>query len=109
MERRVTVNDRIERVELEVPPELQSQEMPREPTLRDSQGPCLYFGPKGERCSRPALEGCYCASHQANGAASISARSYSRVLAATIALILIVWPYISDLVRDFLHWLASAR
>ncbi|HEY6466161.1 MAG TPA: hypothetical protein VIY69_09235 [Candidatus Acidoferrales bacterium] len=109
MERRVTVNDRIERLELEVPPELQAAEMGAKPARRNSQGPCLYFGPKGERCSRPALEGGYCAAHQANGAASLSARSYSRVLAATIALILIVWPYISDLVRDLLHWLASSR
>ena len=106
MERRVTVNDRIERLELEVPPELRSVETPIEPALRGRQGPCLYFGTKGERCSRQALEGGYCASHQANGTSSLS-RSYSRVLAATIALILIVWPYISDLVRDFLHWLAA--
>lgn len=107
MERRVTVNDRIERLELEVPSELRSVALPGEPARKGSQGPCLYFGPKGQRCSRPALEAGYCATHQANGAAGISARSYSRVLAATIALILIVWPYISDLVRDLLHWLAS--
>lgn len=106
MERRVTVNDRIERLELEVPPELQAAETPTEPVRGNSQGPCLYFGPKGERCCLAALEGGYCAAHQANGAAGLSARSYSRVLAATIALILIVWPYISDLVRDLLHWLA---
>jgi hypothetical protein len=109
MERRVTVNDRIERLELEVPPEFQSTEVPVGPARSDSQGPCLYFGPKGERCSRPALEGGYCAVHQANGAASLSARSYSRVLAASLALILIVWPYISDLVRDLLHWLAASH
>lgn len=109
MERRVTVNDRIERVELEVPPELQSIEMPAQPARSDSHGPCLYLGMKGERCSRSALEGGYCAAHQANGAASLSARSYSRALAATLALILIVWPYISDLVRDLLHWLAASH
>jgi hypothetical protein len=105
MERRVTVNDRIERLELEVPPELQATETPGKAAGHDPHGPCLYFGPKGERCSRHALEGGYCAAHQSNGAA----RSYGRVLAATIALILIVWPYISDLVRDLLHWLAASH
>lgn len=107
MERRVTVNDRIERVELEVPAELQS-EIPGEPASGDSHGPCLYLGPKGERCPRLALKGGYCAAHPANGAAGLSARSYGRVLAATIALILIVWPYISDLVRELVHWLAAS-
>src|SRR5271155_4700638 len=28
-----------------------------------SQGPCLYFGPQGQRCARPALEGGFCAQH----------------------------------------------
>ena len=28
------------------------------------QGPCLYFGPAGERCSRPAIDGGFCARHQ---------------------------------------------
>lgn len=107
MERRVTVNDRIERVELEVPRELRSTELPKEPPHHDSHGPCLYFGPRGERCSRSALEGGYCAAHHQNGSATLSTRSYSRVLAATTALILIIWPYISDLVRDLLHWLAA--
>jgi len=108
MERRVTVNDGIERLELDVPPELEAEESsPAGPVA--SGGPCLYLGPRGERCSRPALEGGYCARHGGSPAASSPVRSYTRVLAATLALIMLVWPYISDLVRDLLHWLAASR
>ena len=108
MERRVTVNDGIEQVELDVPPELRAEEStPRRPAA--SLGPCLYLGPRGERCSRPALEGGYCARHGGNPAAGSPARSYTRVLAATLALIMLVWPYVSDLVRDLFRWLASSR
>lgn len=109
MERRVTVNDRIERVQLEVPPELAQDETAGEPPGAGSHGPCLYLGPKGERCSRQALEGGYCAAHQTGGASGIAARSYSRVLTATIAVMLIVWPYISELVHELIRWLSSEQ
>ncbi|MGH9574614.1 MAG: hypothetical protein ACRD40_13930 [Candidatus Acidiferrales bacterium] len=106
MERRVTVNDRIERVQLAVPEELESASgtQVRQPP---AHGPCLYLGPQGERCFRPALAGGYCARHHPDPALRLPSRNYTRVLAATIALILIVWPYVSDLVRDLLRWLAS--
>jgi len=107
MERRVTVNDRIERVELAVPHELEPSSARREDVQSPAHGPCLYFGPQGERCSRPALAGGYCARHHSNPAFRLPSRNYTRVLAATIALVLIVWPYVSDLVREFLRWLAS--
>jgi hypothetical protein len=109
MERRVTVNDRIERVELEVPPELAQDETADEPLRAGSHGPCLYLGPKGQRCSRRASEGGYCTTHQAGGASGIAERSYGRVLTATIAVMLIVWPYISGLVHELIRWLSSAR
>lgn len=107
MERRVTVNDRIERVELEVPEELQSLAATPQAAQSPAHGPCLYLGPQGERCSRPALAGGYCARHHSDPAFRLPGRNYSRVLTATIALILIVWPYVSDLVRELLRWLAS--
>lgn len=106
MERRVTVNDRIERVELEVPEELESASAKQvEPS--PAHGPCLYLGPRGERCSQPALPGGYCARHHSDPAFRLPGRNYTRVLAATIALALIVWPYVSDLVRELFRWLAS--
>ena len=30
---------------------------------RNDQGPCLYFGPQGQRCSRPAIANGFCARH----------------------------------------------
>lgn len=107
MERRVTVNDRIEQVELEVPQELESAAATSADTQSPAHGPCLYLGPGGERCSRPALAGGYCARHHSDPAFRLPGRNYTRVLAATVALILIVWPYVSDLVRELLRWLAS--
>lgn len=106
MERRVTVNDRIERVELEVPEELESAS-PAQVGQSSAHGPCLYLGPRGERCSLPALTGGYCARHHSDPAFRLPGRNYTRVLAATIALLLIIWPYVSDLVRELLRWLAS--
>ena|SRR5690348_9178169 len=106
MERRVTVNDRIERVELEVPEELEASPVSPQGCQNPSNGPCLYLGPGGERCSRSALAGGYCAQH-GDPTFRVLGRNYARVLAATIALVLIVWPYVSDLVRELLRWLAS--
>src|SRR5271157_6011556 len=31
---------------------------------RNDQGPCLYFGPQGQRCSRPAIANGFCARHK---------------------------------------------
>ncbi|HKQ86281.1 MAG TPA: hypothetical protein VJS43_05845 [Candidatus Acidoferrales bacterium] len=107
MERRVTVNDRIERVELEVPEDLESASAAGQQRLSLAHGPCLYLGPRGERCSRSALAGGYCARHHSDPAFRVLGRNYTRVLAATIALVLIVWPYVSDMVRELLRWLAS--
>jgi hypothetical protein len=107
MERRVTVNDRIERVELDVPEELESPAGSPQERHDSSNGPCLYLGPHGERCSRPALAGGYCARHHSDPAFRLPARNYTRVLAATVALILIVWPYLSGLAHELLRWLAS--
>jgi hypothetical protein len=106
MERRVTVNDRIERLELEIPEEIESASV-AQVGQPPAHGPCLYFGPQGERCSRPALAGGYCARHHSDPTFRSPGRNYTRVLAATIALVLIVWPYVSDLVRELVRWLAS--
>jgi hypothetical protein len=50
MERRVTVNDRIERFELETPEDLEPiAEASVEAKSQGSLGPCLYLGPAGQR------------------------------------------------------------
>jgi hypothetical protein len=36
-------------------------------------------------------------------------RNYTRVLVATVALVMIVWPYIAEVARDLVRWVASLR
>jgi hypothetical protein len=109
MERRVTVNDRIDRVELEVPDELEAVGDTAAAASLASQGPCLYLGPVGERCARSALAGGYCAKHHSDPDLRPPGRSYTRVLVATVALVIIIWPYVADLVRDVMRWLGAPR
>lgn len=107
MERRVTVNDGIERVELDVPEDLEGAG-PGQST-EPGYGTCLYLGAAGERCSRMALQGSYCAQHHTDPELRSEGRNYARVIVASIALIIVVWPYVSDLARELVRWLAVPR
>ncbi|HEY6443466.1 MAG TPA: hypothetical protein VIY66_09020 [Candidatus Acidoferrales bacterium] len=69
-------------------------------------GPCLYLGPSGQRCARPALEGGFCAVHSPGSAAAITPNR-KRVLAAVAAIIGILWPYVDDVVREIIRWMHS--
>ena len=119
MERRVTVNDRIEHLNIDPPDFHRSEEDPSEEDWLEEnappkskttgQGPCLYLGARGERCTRPALAGGYCAKHHADPELRSPGRNYTRVLVASVALILVVWPYLADALRDLAQWLASLR
>ena len=115
MERRVTFNDGIERVELEIPDELGALEANGEPMPAGGQGlaancgPCLHLGPRGQRCPFPAVAGGYCARHHSDPELRMPGRNYTRVLVATVALAMIVWPYIAEVVRDLTRWVASLR
>lgn len=66
-------------------------------------GPCLYLGPSGQRCAKPALEGGFCAVHSPGSSAAITP-SRRRVLAAVAAIIGILWPYVDDVVREIIRW-----
>jgi Family of unknown function (DUF5763) len=58
------------------------------------QGPCLYFGPAGQRCSRRATTGGFCFQHQP-GALRISVPTISpKKLAAIGVAIAMLWPEI---------------
>ena len=107
MERRVTVNDGIERLELELPEGMEPEGDLAQPPGNSNYGPCLHLGTRGERCARPALEVGYCAKHHPNPALRSPARPYARVLFATFAIVMIDWPYVADLVHDLIRWLAS--
>jgi hypothetical protein len=70
------------------------------------RGPCLYLGPNGQRCNRPATEGGFCAVHGPHPHQAI-ATNRTRVLAAVVAIIGILWPYVDDLVREIIRWMHS--
>jgi hypothetical protein len=70
------------------------------------QGPCLYFGPAGQRCDRRAVADGFCARH-AKGASlneatvTLSPRKVIAILAAGVAL----WPILADLIRAILRYI----
>ena len=88
---------------------------------RNDQGPCLYFGPQGQRCSRPAIANGFCARHMpaqlgespkrdaANyarpGAAALGSRPLARIIAIGIAIFAALWPVVADLLREILRWI----
>jgi hypothetical protein len=71
------------------------------------QGPCLYLGPSGQRCERRALEGGYCARHRPGAISLPKARPSRRTLAAIAAIAGVLWPLITDIVREILRWFHS--
>src|SRR5271156_4823025 len=56
---------------------------------RNDQGPCLYFGPQGQRCSRPAL----------------GSRPLARIVAIGVAIFAALWPIVADLLREIIRWI----
>ncbi|MFZ3330658.1 MAG: hypothetical protein WA197_08510 [Candidatus Acidiferrales bacterium] len=74
---------------------------------RSDQGPCLYLGPKGQRCRNPAVSGGFCLRHQPGelGGPKVAARGVSRVVAAGIGILAAMWPVIADVLRELLRWI----
>ncbi|HTU33945.1 MAG TPA: hypothetical protein VMF66_09095 [Candidatus Acidoferrum sp.] len=71
---------------------------------------CLYLGPAGERCYRPALDNGFCPSHQPNSSPTGTvlrdqSRSRKKKAAATVGIIAAFWPLIEELVRQILRLL----
>jgi hypothetical protein len=55
-------------------------------------GPCLYFGPAGQRCDRRATKDGFCSRHQP-GAPAISASFFTpKKLAAFLIALAMFWP-----------------
>lgn len=83
-----------------------------EPPLTSTQdlGPCLYLGPAGQRCGRRAVKDGFCAMHQ-SGLSRASLRQpdvkRSRVLAAILGILGVLWPLLADLIREITRWLHS--
>lgn len=76
------------------------------PAAAKNWGPCLYLGPSGQRCAKPALEGGFCAIHSPGSSLAITPNR-RRVLAAVAAIIGILWPYVDDVVREIIRWMHS--
>ncbi|MFZ1974987.1 MAG: hypothetical protein WAU89_19235 [Candidatus Acidiferrales bacterium] len=79
------------------------------PPQRRDQGPCLYLGPRGQRCGNPAISGGFCARHEPSelGGAKVASRGVSRVVAAGIGILAAMWPILADLLREVLRWIHS--
>jgi hypothetical protein len=64
-------------------------------------GPCLYLGPAGQRCGERAFDGGFCAKHQPGTSAPITGGS--KVVAASIGILGLLWPYLADLFREIVR------
>jgi hypothetical protein len=75
--------------------------------IKADQGPCLYLGPRGQRCNRRALKDGYCAIHQPGAISLPKAALSKKTLAAIAAIAGGLWPLIADLVREIMRWIHS--
>lgn len=66
-------------------------------------GPCLYLGPSGQRCSRRALEGGFCALHQPGSKQPVSSPPNSKRIAAIIGALVALLPWLIDLIRELIR------
>lgn len=69
------------------------------------QGPCLYFGPRGQRCDRRALKGGFCAFHQPGGIVAGIAKPSKKLVASLLAIVAVAWPYLADILREIIRWI----
>jgi Family of unknown function (DUF5763) len=73
------------------------------------QTPCLYIGPCGQRCNRPARPDGFCAKHKLNPGLSqseeVSDSALIKRAVAVIGVLIALWPLIAELVREILHHL----
>ncbi len=69
------------------------------------QGPCLYLGPRGQRCDRRATAAGFCAFHQPGGAAGGTSRPSKKFVASLLAIVAVAWPYLADIVREIIRWI----
>jgi len=91
----------------EAPEESPESEPPIAPAAGDL-GPCLYLGPAGQRCSRRAVEGSFCARHQPGSGGQfpgLSVPQISRRTVALLGLLAVLWPVLADLVRELIRLL----
>jgi hypothetical protein len=74
-----------------------------EPRGIPNYGCCIYLGPRGQRCERPALEDGFCARHSPDAAAP-GPWTWFRRSAAILVAAAILWPIIEALLEELSHW-----
>jgi hypothetical protein len=78
------------------------------------QCPCLYFGPQGQRCDRPAIANGFCPRHTPEqlgqslrlGVTLPAAGRKSRIAAIVLAALFIfenLWPIVSEVFREIIR------
>jgi len=82
-------------------PASKSLKLPPKSTV---ESPCLYIGPSGQRCNRPAGASGFCSKHQlAPAGESDSNAATVKRAAAVIAVLAALWPFIADLIREIIR------
>jgi len=70
---------------------------------RSDLGACLYLGPVGQRCNRPAQEGSFCAQHQPEGSSASMPALSPRRLGVMLTILALLWPILADVLRELLR------
>jgi len=68
-------------------------------------GPCLYLGSAGQRCSRRALQGGFCALHQPGVRRPAGRTPSAKRVAAVIGALVALLPWLGDLIRELIRLL----
>jgi hypothetical protein len=68
-----------------------------------SYGTCLYLGPRGQRCDRPAREDGFCRVHSPD-AEPVGPWTWFRRGAALLVAAAILWPIIEAFIEELSHW-----
>ncbi|MGO9589871.1 MAG: hypothetical protein ACLP3K_07475 [Candidatus Acidiferrales bacterium] len=68
-------------------------------------GPCLSLGPAGQRCSRRALQGGFCALHQPGARRPAASKPNAKRVAAIIGALVALLPWLGDLIRELIRLL----
>jgi hypothetical protein len=70
------------------------------------QGPCLYLGPRGQRCSRRATNAGFCAIHQPDAVTTSGiSKPSKKLIASLLAIAAALWPFLADIVREVIRWI----
>lgn len=89
-------------------PEGQRSAMQALRTPSSPRPPCLYLGPGGERCYRPALDNGFCSRHQQNSSPAApqdDSRARKKKAAAAVGILAVIWPLIEELLRQIFRLL----